>query len=123
MTRPAASPSLPAHSRCTDTPLYIPRNETRGSSTLALRKISPPRPRARSRAGGGGRARRDSPTAPDAAAGSGGTASGAGSPPSPPSAELPGLQVPGRHYPDCKCRVSGWTASAASLGGLQVPRI
>ena len=39
VTRPAASPSLPAHSRCTDTPLYIPRNGTRGSSTLALRKI------------------------------------------------------------------------------------
>ena len=43
--------------------------------------------------------------------------------PPPPSAELPGLQVPGRHYPHCKCRVSGWTASAASLGGLQVPRL
>ena len=38
VTRTAVSPSLPAHSRCTDTPLYIPRNETRGSSTLALRK-------------------------------------------------------------------------------------
>ena len=39
VTRTAVSPLLPAHSRCTDTPLYIPRNGTRGSSTLALQKI------------------------------------------------------------------------------------
>ena len=88
------------------TPSPFPRGR-RGQGPAGL----PDRPRRRPRVGGD-RLRGGLP--PPALGGAAGAASA--------RTALSGLQVP-RLWMDCKCRVSEWTASAASLDGLQVPRL